>query len=40
MTYAQDIGFVELESAVVYSISGSEVSACVRFIVIAGFIDH
>ena len=40
MTYAQDIGFVELESSIVNSLSGSTVNACVRFIVVAGFIDH
>ena len=40
MTYAQDIGFVELQTSIVNNLSGSTISACVRFIVAAGFIDH
>ena len=40
MTYAQDIGFVELTSEIVALLSASVVTACVRFVVTAGFIDH
>ena len=39
MTYAKDIGFVELTSEIVALLSGT-VTACVRFVVTAGFIDH
>ena len=39
MTYAEDIGFVELESDVVLLMSGAGVDACVKFAVVAGFID-